>query len=205
MFWRKINGWMTDHAQETAEGARLARRAVELGRNDAVALTRGGHALGHFGGDLHSCVALLDRALVLDPNLSSAWYLGGFQRVSLGEHDNAIEHFAHAMRLSPLDPEMVRMQTGMAMAHLLAGRFDMASSWAEKASGDMPDFLLAVGIIAASHALAGRTDEAQRAMSHLRGLDPALRIANLADWVLLHRPDDLATFADGLRRAGLPE
>ena len=44
-FWRKVNGWMTDRAQEIAEGARLARRAVELGKDDAVALTRGGHAL----------------------------------------------------------------------------------------------------------------------------------------------------------------
>jgi hypothetical protein len=51
-FWRKVNGWMTDRLQETAEGARLARRAVELGGDDAVALTRSGHALGHLAGDL---------------------------------------------------------------------------------------------------------------------------------------------------------
>ena len=76
--WRKANGWMIDRAQEIAEGARLARRAVELGRDDAVALTRSGSALGHFGGDLDSCIALLDRALVLNPNLASAWFLGGF-------------------------------------------------------------------------------------------------------------------------------
>ena len=71
----------------------------------------------------------------------------------------------------------------MAMAHLFAGRFDAASSWAEKAFAAMPGFLLAVGIMAASHALADRTDEAQRAMQHLRDLDPTLRLANLADWV----------------------
>ena len=47
-FWRKVNGWMTDRPQEIAEGARLARRAVELGRDDAVALTRSGHALAPF-------------------------------------------------------------------------------------------------------------------------------------------------------------
>lgn len=204
-FWRKINGWMTDRLQEVAEGARLARRAVELGKNDAVALTRGGHALGHFGGDLDGCVALLDRALVLNPNLSAAWYLSGFQRISRGEPDDAIERLARAMRLSPLDPEMVRMQAGTALAHLSAGRFDAASSWAEKAFRDLPSFLMVAGIIAASHALAGRMDEARRAMRHLRRLDPALRISKLADWVLLRRPEDLATFADGLRRAGLPE
>jgi hypothetical protein len=62
-----------------------------------------------------------------------------------------------------------------------------------------------VSIIAASHALAGRADEARRAMHHLRQLDPALCISNLKDWLPIHRPEDLATFADGPRRAGLPE
>jgi hypothetical protein len=69
----------------------------------------------------------------------------------------------------------------------------------------LPSFLMVVGIIAASHALAGRTDEGRRAMAHLRELDPALRISNLKDWLPIHRAEDLATFAEGLRRAGLPE
>ena len=83
-------------------------------------------------------------------------------RVWRGEPDGAIEHFARAMRFSPLDPEMYRMQAGMALAHLFAGRFDAASSWAEKAYRDLPSFLMVVGIIAASHALAGRTDDAKQ-------------------------------------------
>ncbi len=35
---RKGNGWMVDRTQEVAEAARLARRAVELGADDATAL-----------------------------------------------------------------------------------------------------------------------------------------------------------------------
>jgi len=62
-FWRKVNGWMTDRPGEIAEGARLARRAVDLGRDDAVALTRGGHALAHLTDDVAGGIALLDRAL----------------------------------------------------------------------------------------------------------------------------------------------
>jgi TolB-like protein/Tfp pilus assembly protein PilF len=204
-FWRKVNGWMDDQAQEIAEGAQLARRGVELGRDDAVALTRSGHALAHLTGDIDGGVALLDRAIMLNPNLASAWFLGGFLRVWHGESDSAIEHFERAMRLSPLDPEMYRMQAGTAMAHLFAGRFDAASSWADKAYRDLPSFLMVVSIIAASHALAGRPDEARRAMDHLRELDPALRISNLKNWLPIHRPEDLATFADCLRKAGLPE
>jgi tetratricopeptide (TPR) repeat protein len=204
-FWRKVNGWMVDRPQEMAEGTRLARRAVELGKEDAVALTRAGHALAHLTGDLDGGIALLDRAQMLNPNLASAWFLGGFVRVWRGDPDGAIAHFTQAMRLSPLDPEMYRMQAGMAVAHLFAGRFDEASSWAEKSYRDLPSFLMVVAIIAASHGLAGRTDEARRAMQHLHQLDPALRISNLTDWLPIHRPEDIAIFADGLRKAGLPE
>jgi hypothetical protein len=42
-------------------------------------------------------------------------------------------------------------------------------------------------------------------MQHLRSLDPSLRVSNLRDWLPIHRPEDLARFADGLRLAGLPE
>jgi TolB-like protein len=204
-FWRKVNGWMTDCGQEITEGARLARLAVELGKDDAVALARGGHALAHLAADLDAGAALIDRAVVLNPNLAAAWFLGGFVRVWNGNPDRAIAHFEHAMRLSPLDPEMYRMQAGMAAAHLFAGRFDIASAWAEKAFRDLPSFLMVVAVIAASHALAGRTDEARRAMDHLRQLNSTLRISSIKDWLSIRRPQDLATFAEGLRKAGLPE
>jgi TolB-like protein len=202
--WRKVNGWMTDPAGETAEGTRLARRAVELGRDDAVALTRSGHALLHLAGDIDGGIALLDRALVLNPNLASAWFLGGFALVWDGDSDGAIARFTHAMRLSPLDPEMYRMKAGMAAAHMLAGRYDVASSWAEQASTNLPSFLMVVCVIAASHALAGRMDQAQSTARRLRELNPELRVSNLGDY-LVSRPGHLETFKEGLRKAGLPE
>src|SRR5258705_9256941 len=130
-FWRKVNGWMGDRVQEIAEGARLARRAVELGQDDAVALTRSGHALGHLAADLDGGIALIDKALLINPNLAAAWFLGGFLRLWNGDPDGATAYFERAMRLSPLDPEMYRMQAGMAMAHLFAGRLNTASSLAE--------------------------------------------------------------------------
>ncbi len=103
-FWRKVNGWMVDRARETAEGTRLARRAIELGMGDAVALTRAGHALSHLAGDLDAGLALLDRAKMLNPNLAAAWFLGGFVRVWRGDTDGAIAHLAQGIRLSPAGP-----------------------------------------------------------------------------------------------------
>lgn len=109
------------------------------------------------------------------------------------------------MRLSPLDPEIFQMQTGTAMAHMFARRFDDACEWAEKARTELPNILRVSAFSAASYALAGRMDEARRAMAHARRIDTALRISNVGDWVVLRRPEDLATFVEGLRRAGLPE
>lgn len=202
--WHKVNRWMADRPREMAAGADLARRAVELDKGDALALTRSGHALAHLAGDLEGGIALLDRALVLNPNLAAAWFLGAFLRVWRGDTEAAIDHFAYAMRLSPLDPELYRMQAGMAAAHLFAGRFDVASEWAEKAFRDLPGFLMANAIIAASHALAGRELEAHRAMEHLRRRDSTLRLGSVPEWLPIQRADHLALFVEGLRRAGLP-
>ncbi len=204
-FWRKLNGWMTDRPREIAEGARLARMGVELGRDDAVALTRCGHALAHLTGDVDCGIALLDRARVLNPNLAPAWYLGGILRALGGETEAAIANLEHAVRLSPLDPEMFRMQVGMALAHFFAGRFELSTSWAEKAQGNLPSLLVAAALIAASHALGGRTDKAGQAMERLRQLDPTLRVSSLSAWLPIQRPEDVARLAEGLRLAGLPE
>jgi tetratricopeptide (TPR) repeat protein len=109
------------------------------------------------------------------------------------------------MRLSPLDPAMFSMHGGMAYAHFLADRYDVASSCAEKAMRDNPNFLLAICISAASNALAGRLEPAQSAMSRALERDPNLRASNLRDLAPFRRAEHFATFAEGLLKAGLPE
>jgi hypothetical protein len=47
--------------------------------------------------------------------------------------------------------------------------------------------------------------EAKKAMARLRELMPDLRISNLNELFPLRRPRDVSNFADGLRKAGLPE
>src|SRR5262249_37022942 len=83
--WRKSNGWMVDSERETAEAVRLALRATELGKDDAVALCWGGFALVRAAGDLDNGIAFLDRAIAINPNLAAAWGFGGRARVYRGE------------------------------------------------------------------------------------------------------------------------
>ena len=203
---RRSNNWVTDRAKETAETARLARRAVELGRDEAIALSGGGFALAQAGHDLDAGAAFIDRALVLNPNLAAAWYYSGFVRVWLGQPDTAIDHIARAMRLSPLDPIMRSFRNATAHAYFCAGRYDQASSWSEMVLQENPDSLPSLRIAAASNALSGRATEASKTCTRLRKVDPALRISNLRDRVgPYRRPEDIARLIDGLRKAGVPD
>jgi TolB-like protein len=202
---RKARGWMIEHVQESAEATRLARKAVHLGGGDPVALCMGGYALAFVAREFDDAVAFMDRGLAINPNLAQAWRLSAWLRVWRGEPDLALEHVAHAMRLSPLDTSMYAMHGAMAYAHFLATRYDMASSCAEKAVRDNPTFLLAISVSAASNALAGRLEPAQIGMARALQCNPGLRASNLRDLAPFRRAEDLAGFAKGLREAGLPE
>jgi adenylate cyclase len=200
---RKAGRWMTDRPQEVTETVRLARKATELGREDAVALSGAGIALAYVAGEVDEGAKLIQQALVLNPNLAWAWYFSGWVKIYLGEPETAIQHATQAMRLSPNDTHLLNMRAVVAYGHLYAGRFNEAVSWAELAVRE--GYLTAWHALAASCALSGRHEQAKKAVAHVRGLDPALRLSGLKDSIPLRRPQDLAVLVDGLRRAGLPE
>ena len=203
---RKAFGWISDREQEAAETRRLAVCAVQLGKDDATVLCFAGYALAYVVGDLDDGAAFLDRALLINPNLASGWSYSGWVKLWLGEPNRAIDHFAHAMRLSPMDLGLASMQAGTAHAHFFAGRYDEALTWAKMALREMPDGHFALRSAAASCALAGRDEEAKRLMARLLEIDPALRISNFQNVLGPYRqPEHLAKYADALRKAGLPE
>jgi len=59
-------------------------------------------------------------------------------------------------------------------------------------------------LVTASQALSGQNEQAQKAMTRLRQLDPGLRLSNLRASTILG-PEYLARLKEGLRKAGLPE
>jgi len=203
--WRHVNGWAVSRSEGEAETQYLARRAAVTGKDDAVALCFGGLALAFVTNDCEGGIALIERALALNPNLASAWNASGWVKTFLGETDLAIEHIQRAMRLSPLDPLMFLMYLVTALAHFVAGRYSEAALWAGKALREQPNFLATIRLSAASHALSGQLDHARNAIIRARELDPAMRLSNLRDRVGPFRPDDFSKYREALRMAGLSE
>ena len=61
-------------------------------------------------------------------------------------------------------------------------------------------------LAAITYALSDRMAEAREAIARLREIDPALRLSNLSRVAPpVRRPEDLARYTEGLRKAGLPE
>jgi TolB-like protein len=202
---RLRGGWMTDLSRERIETKRLALRAAEFGRQDAVALCTAGVALALVVQELDAGIALIDQARQLNPNLAIAWQCSAWARGWRGEPEVAIEHATRCMRLSPLDSRIHMMEGAMAFAHFIAGRYDLAVLWAEASLRKQGAYQATLRTLAASHALAGRTEQARVPMARMRELNPAMRVSNVADIAPWHRPDDMSRYAEGLRIAGLPD
>jgi tetratricopeptide (TPR) repeat protein len=204
---RKAGGWTVDLAQETAEAARLARHAVEFGRDDAVALCTAGIAQAYLVGDLDEGNALTELALAQNPNFAWAWVCSGWVKLWRGEIDVAMERLSHAIRMSPNDPSLFVMHDAMASAYFCAERYPEALQWATKAlRTSNTEFLLTQCLAAACGVHLGRLEEARDRVTRLLKTYPAMTISQLeAKFPEFHRPEVFARFADGLRQAGLPD
>ena len=202
---RKAFGLVTNRSQDIAEAAPLARRAMELTRDDALAIARAGMVLAYVVEDFDSGALLLERARALSPNLSAVWHASGWLKVWLGEPETAIEYLERFVRISPLDPLLHSVRSAIAFAHVFAGRFTVAISYAEKALGDSPNSHRALRAVALSCAWAGRKEQAHKAIDRLLKIDPTLCISKLANVTPLQRPEDIAHYQEGMRKAGLPE
>jgi TolB-like protein/DNA-binding winged helix-turn-helix (wHTH) protein len=201
--WYKANRWTTGQSGAD-EAARLARKAIRLSGDDAAALSRAGHALAYVVGEFDTGTFLIDRALALNPNLATAWSSSGHLRFWLGDTDTTIKHIAQFQRLSPRDPYMHTARSVSAFAHAFGGRYDEALAEAASALQEAPHSHLALRAFATVNALAGKLEAARTAMQRLREMDPSLRVCNLKDLTPLCRPEDMARYQEGMRKAGLP-
>jgi TolB-like protein len=202
---RDAGGWIVDRAHDVTEAGRLARRAVELGHDDAVALCTAGFALAELVGEVEDGDAYIEKALALNPNLAWAWLYSGWVKASSGNADLALERITRARRLSPHDPQDFSIQTAMAFAYFIAARYEEGLASAQAAVRDRSVYRLAYCILAASAAMADHSAEAKKAIDRVLKLSPNLRLGDTHTLQRIRQPEDIARWAEALRKAGLPE
>ena len=204
--WRLVHRWIDDLPGDARRCGAMARRAVELAKDDAAVLGAAGYSLAMVLGALDEGIELLDRAVVLNPNLARAWAMSAVIQNLYGNPELAIEHNEKAMRLSPRDVAFHLIMHTSARACFYAGRYDEAIAWSMKAMRQSPrGHDQSLPHLIASCALTQRHAEAEAACRRLREIDPQFRISTFLPATRHRRPEDLVRLKEGLRLAGVAE
>jgi adenylate cyclase len=191
-----LDGRSEDPASDRLKGADFARRALKVASNDPGVLVSAAHALAYFGEDIGAMLALVDRALALNPNFARGWHVSGVLRVDAGQPDLAIAHIETSLRLSPSARVGLPLQI-IGTAHFLARRFDEAVPKLLLAIQEDASHPLPYRYLAACYAQMGRLDDAREITARLRTIIPAV----MHDASYLRNPEQRELFLSGLRLA----
>jgi adenylate cyclase len=191
-----LDGWSEDPGTDSRKGADLARRALEVARDDPGILANAAFALAYFGEDIGAMMALVDRALALNPNYARGWHLSGNLRLYAGQPDIAIEHIEASLRLSP------RARVGMSFsvlgaAHFASRRFNEAVPKLLLAIQEDPNYPPPYRSLAACYAHMGRLDDAREVVKRLRAITSVV----LNDASVLRNAEHRELYLCGLRLA----
>ncbi len=165
------NGWLAGDA--TMRAIRQARLAVQLAPEDADALAALAARLATQEGGDEEALAFAERAMIANPHAAIVLRKCGLAHLHAGQIESAVTLLDRSMRLSPSDPSCFSAWTGLALALLALGRDEEAVIAARKAVQFNASSCEALRVLAASLALADRTEEAKAALAHLLELDPA--------------------------------
>jgi adenylate cyclase len=155
-----------------------------------------------------------ETVLAFDRNWVSAAAHIGRCRILIGPIEDAIPAQEQAIRLSPLDPQLVFWYFRIGQVHLLQSRIDEAIAWLDKARHANPRLAIVHRWFASAYALKGDLRRATAEVAEARRLDvdgSFSSIARLKAGVArsIENPAIRGRFEDtyfaGLRKAGMPE
>jgi len=151
--------------------------------------------LAYGGEDIAAMLAVIDRALAINPSSARAWHAKALLSLWAGEPELARECEDASVRLSP------RVRTGWVQhlygaAHLIERRFDEALPHLRLAIEEEPAFMEPYRLLAACFAHLGRLDDAQEVIARLEksALVVPPRIA-------YRKEEHREVYLSGLRRA----
>ena len=187
---------MANGAADRLKGIDFARRALEVAGDDPGILANAALALAYFGEDIGAMMALVDRALALNPNFARGWNISGILRLWAGELDIAIEHIDMALRLSP----RARVGTSLLVvgaAHFLSRRFEKAVPKLLLTIQEDPSDTNSYRFLTACYAHMGRLDDAREIVARLRAITSVV----MPDASYLRNAEHRELFLSGLRLA----
>jgi TolB-like protein len=191
--------WGVDPHHSIEKAVAEAQAAIDIDPDNGDALTHLGYALA-FTPRLREAEAAFARALDINPSHADAMVLKAELLVIEGQPGDAVHLVRSATRLNPYPPSWYDWMLGF--AYYADGRYEdvvatLTISGIERAPSGR--------LLAAALAQLGRTEEARATAAAFLTLMPTFSIRRWLTTQNLQRQQHADRFADGYRRAGLPE
>lgn len=191
------------HEENRLGAVRHAHAAIAHGRDDAIALSLGGFAMGMVAHDRQAARQAFEAALALSPSCALTYIFGSVVLALAGDADRGIEWGERALRLSPFDPISYGPLLSITLSRLARGEYEAAEEAAQKVFQANPYWSSAHFLLAATHAKLGRLDAAKAAAKRVLELQPGFTISGTCAAFDIH--SSVATpLSEALSMAGLP-
>ena len=197
-------GWSSDPKADTETANRYSAAALERDETDPWVITIHGFVIGYLNKDLERALQLFDQALEINPSLAHAWIWSASALAWLGRGEEAVLRAPKSSELSPFDPNMYSFDSISAVAHAVAGNYETSIEYSRRSLRQNSMYAASHRTLAIALALAGRLDQARKAVDQLLTLEPGLTVSSFA----LRYPGRNAThapvFYKALADAGVP-
>ena len=196
------SGWADDPETNRAQAVKLARQALRADGCDPIVLTEAARVLAYFTEELDPAIAMIERALALNPSHARGWYWNGWVRLFAGQPDMALAHFRTAIRLNPRHRPYL---TGVGVAHFFSRRYAAAVQALLASVDELPGWPTTYRFLAAAYAQLGELEMARESLVRLRALTPTLALpADCSGSPPFRDREQLALYVEGLRAAAAP-
>ena len=188
-----------------ALGLELAQKALELNLDDEWACSFMANALSE-ANRLEEAVKAAERALEINPSFLAAIARLGELQALLGQPEAAIENCRLALKLNPRNPANFWRHSSIALAHFVAGNYELMLQEARRVQAWRSDFLRGPILVAVALAALERSAEVAEAVAVALDHWPALTVDTVVPRFLprFARVSDHDRLLDLLGKAGLP-
>ncbi len=199
-----LYGWARPRPESLALLNEDARKAVDLDSNSEHCQTA--LAIAHMFSKRHEdAQARCRAALKLNPNFVDAISSLGMSCTFTHDYEIAEANLNKALELSPKSPFNQFARIHLSFGHFFRGEYEQARVVAEACLAENPRFPTSYRVIAAAEGQLGNLAAAKEALRKFNELIPNETIAQTLATVMFVDQDDKDRYAEGLRRAGMPE
>lgn len=198
-------GWPGTGAATQARCLELAERTLATGRGDARDIAHAAMSLLHVGHDYGRAIAVLRRAVDMNPNSTIVNIAAGIGALHCGTLEEAEAFLSRAVALGPDDPMAHIPLSGLGQVALIRGDAAGALEFTTRSMALSTRFDAVWWVRIGALVALGRMEAAREALGRLRALTPGVTLARIRAGQPRQDPARIAPLLEGLRAAGLPE